>query len=1345
MKKFLSILLAVMMVLSTVSFAAPSLAGTADTAVELPVVEEVVENTEDAELMVEHKGNHEFSLEFDSADDLKKITLRNGTNKDGLTNNSLGNDFVKIEDGCLVATFEAIDPTMVVQDTGMMIPTATAAAGAVTALEMKVMFTGMPEEAIKLNQFGGGSHNYNPVDVHFPQLYITTNGAMDASKGESYRTAITNGEWITLRYTAEDLGLNDLGAFRFDFFDYMPDGSKMYVDYIRFEGNDYETLAKYDVEFDSESDLTSKVRVQTNNGVNTVTWNEEGYMTIKSVPIEGYTATWDQQVYVDTVSPATALPAGVVDEIVVRMRFRNLPTENKTYTIQNRDDTSLNVANMPGYVHIAKYGTTVWGQNLQSNDMRYKNVVDGQWFERRMDAETYFAEGMAYVRLDTPYPLPAGVEIDYDYIRFVGDNSKVPASEWEGEYGELVLEVNFEDLAVGKAGTAFSYDMQSGGATAGNFIANYGSKVNPGFDCSKANIYFRNESGLADIEIKEDADHGKYVSYTITSSGASKNVWDLNSYNSQYSFSQKDGYFILTYDLLSPKDGMVVQSHWNRSHTAEDVLRAAGKYNNAVANEWTQMVEIYDASTIGTSSHKPPIADITELNHILLYNNGQQVGETYAFDNIRLWWVPKTVKVQVVGDGIFLENEVSPTMKVSEFLATIPEFGTSKVTGLSLDKDGEELLDADSVLGLTYATTLYAVVEKIETLEGSNEFNTEEDLAKVYASWAQARLGTNNAKTTAKEQFVLGSDDSASYLVMENEAASGEGGCVVDYGFIVTTTPFSKETVSAIEIKLRVKGLPETATAYDCGGIHGNPPCTARSHSVNPTDCNYMELVWWDADSSSLKQDYRRMNLKGNEDWVVVTIPAEEFWFDNVKQLRFDPFGDYAPHGASVELDYIRFLPYPPEELDVLGYSAEFNESESGIGLVSWKKEDGTYMVDDGVNGDFGVGTGSAFIGNADDYITWNEEGYVTLNFVANEEVKVAAAAKGATAFVYDASAYVGALDNAKYIPAGAFDEIKIRMRFRDLPADGTALYGLAYANWKDHTWNLNAAENYFYFHYSNVKGGVLYDGAKATAKNFNGFEFSKGSYKADAWFEITIPASYFEADVNPLETLRLNIPDYMPDGAKIDIDYIRFLGTAPDAEAPVTNETTELRYADETYSNAIRFKASVAATTADVSTDIGWLVSTANYLEANGINYGDLSFDHVTSDAKIKVAYQRLEGENKANFFDTRDDEFPVFAAFLHNIPSQNALDTIVIKSFVNVNGTYLYSNHVETSLYDVAIAPYINFISEDFADFEELYESDYTFDYAIDMDFEYNDDYYELDEDQQVYIEETLIALLG
>jgi len=57
MKKFLSILLAVMMVLSTVSFAAPSLAGSSETAVETPVVEYVPEAVEDVAVLAAELGD----------------------------------------------------------------------------------------------------------------------------------------------------------------------------------------------------------------------------------------------------------------------------------------------------------------------------------------------------------------------------------------------------------------------------------------------------------------------------------------------------------------------------------------------------------------------------------------------------------------------------------------------------------------------------------------------------------------------------------------------------------------------------------------------------------------------------------------------------------------------------------------------------------------------------------------------------------------------------------------------------------------------------------------------------------------------------------------------------------------------------------------------------------------------------------------------------------------------------------------------------------------------------------------------------------------------------------------
>ena len=52
MKKFLSVLLAVMMVLSTVSFAAPSAVGVMDTAVEVPAVFEEVDEDPDEDLFI---------------------------------------------------------------------------------------------------------------------------------------------------------------------------------------------------------------------------------------------------------------------------------------------------------------------------------------------------------------------------------------------------------------------------------------------------------------------------------------------------------------------------------------------------------------------------------------------------------------------------------------------------------------------------------------------------------------------------------------------------------------------------------------------------------------------------------------------------------------------------------------------------------------------------------------------------------------------------------------------------------------------------------------------------------------------------------------------------------------------------------------------------------------------------------------------------------------------------------------------------------------------------------------------------------------------------------------------
>ncbi|MBO4950223.1 MAG: hypothetical protein J6E38_04300, partial [Clostridia bacterium] len=80
MKKFLSILLAVMMVLSTVSFAAPSLAGVADSAVEAPVVEVPAEETADlaADISedVDSYGTKILEINFDDLTSLSEAKVK---------------------------------------------------------------------------------------------------------------------------------------------------------------------------------------------------------------------------------------------------------------------------------------------------------------------------------------------------------------------------------------------------------------------------------------------------------------------------------------------------------------------------------------------------------------------------------------------------------------------------------------------------------------------------------------------------------------------------------------------------------------------------------------------------------------------------------------------------------------------------------------------------------------------------------------------------------------------------------------------------------------------------------------------------------------------------------------------------------------------------------------------------------------------------------------------------------------------------------------------------------------------------------------------------------------------
>ena len=92
MKKFLSVLLAVMMVLSTVSFALPSAVGTMDTAVEAPAVFEEVDETADLAAAITNpvggNGDLIFELDFDNLANGTSIASGSKLNTIGATLNS---------------------------------------------------------------------------------------------------------------------------------------------------------------------------------------------------------------------------------------------------------------------------------------------------------------------------------------------------------------------------------------------------------------------------------------------------------------------------------------------------------------------------------------------------------------------------------------------------------------------------------------------------------------------------------------------------------------------------------------------------------------------------------------------------------------------------------------------------------------------------------------------------------------------------------------------------------------------------------------------------------------------------------------------------------------------------------------------------------------------------------------------------------------------------------------------------------------------------------------------------------------------------------------------------------
>ena len=244
------------------------------------------------------------------------------------------------------------------------------------------------------------------------------------------------------------------------------------------------------------------------------------------------------------------------------------------------------------------------------------------------------------------------------------------------------------------------------------------------------------------------------------------------------------------------------------------------------------------------------------------------------------------------------------------------------------------------------------------------------------------------------------------------------------------------------------------------------------------------------------------------------------------------------------------------------------------------------------------------------------------------------------------------------------------------------------------------------------------------------GEEYHKNELMVEGeWYYDFLP---FDAKMNELGVKKVIIQRYnLFDGMQIEYDYARFVKIADEEEdvvlpekpvepgapvkvdAPVSLEGETAMRLEEGKDNGVRFKATMNSKANDAAATIGWAVVSYDKFMANGTQ----SYDNLSVETEgVKIGYQRLDGEKLVNFFDESDDEALVFAATLKNIPEEHYASYFIVRPFICVEGEYLYGEAFSTSLYDIAV---------------EIYYDD--------------DAFFALDEEYQIYVEDIVIAVEG
>ena len=160
---------------------------------------------------------------------------------------------------------------------------------------------------------------------------------------------------------------------------------------------------------------------------NNYTEGDTSYMSVKSIPVETANGVIDAQFKLEQY-----LPAGTLKGVAVRMRVTGFPNEDYTVVTEERTDeekaSSLEVLKL--YYKLKDLGLSE-SRSIHANRDWTTGLFDGNWMTIYFDLsskEDIASTDLEYFRIDLPDEFPEGATVDFDYIHFYGDASKLPDS-----------------------------------------------------------------------------------------------------------------------------------------------------------------------------------------------------------------------------------------------------------------------------------------------------------------------------------------------------------------------------------------------------------------------------------------------------------------------------------------------------------------------------------------------------------------------------------------------------------------------------------------------------------------------------------------------------------------------------------------------------------------------------------------------------------------------------------------------------------------------------------------------------------------------------------------------------